>query len=727
MKTRLGWTGLLLASILMACGQPQAEVAPPAPQTPPPAPVVFAPKLLGSVTFDFDSRAKTAKARFDRQTRATTFPAETEFNFTTGLFEALTPAAGTDRFLNARFNVANISPTNADYSNLTFVAYHKRKLVGSENVNGSAFSNIIDFGGGSSNAATWALQLRPSHGMKSSGVGVFVVDDAHADMQVFSPAETSTLEADAQAGGLINAGAIAGEGVLSYGYVARNAANGRSIVHGTSDNTLAIGLKVPQNGDAGDGNGAYRYSMTFLIFADNVTRVTESLEEQAASGAGARATALGATEVRYLCGSSYPNVNGVFVPGAKTAGISSVLSFLGGNLKITDNTAFNFATKGNTQLAVNAANGLLSKYATLDGTALGAASGGATSVNGGNVAIAGDGSFTFTPAVNSRIADKIGYSVAGCSAPALNAPVSVSDMVWYIDSSAAAGGDGRSISPFQSVSSLNVAAPNTTAVNDFIYVKNGSTGSAGLTLKNNQQLIGSGVALVVGGNPLQAAGAAPTITSPIVVATGNTISGLTVGAINGTVGGTLTVSSASVVAGAAQAINLTGGNLAVNLTKVDSSGGANGIQLTNTTGTFTVTGTGTTAESGGVLTGHTSDGINLATQFGTVTLKNMRISSSANEGVETSPSTGTNLLRLEDVTISSPSTSGATTNNAVLYNGSGTSINTLEIIGTVPVTAGNATTVASRIQAGDTSGVAVNTLVGSSASMVLKGRKNQFP
>jgi hypothetical protein len=83
-------------------------------------------------------------------------------------------------------------------------------------------------------------------------------------------------------------------------------------------------------------------------------------------------------------------------------------------------------------------------------------------------------------------------------------------------------------------------------------------------------------------------------------------------------------------------------------------------------------------------------------------------------------------LRLEDVTISSPSTSAITTNNAVLYNGSGTSSNTLEVIGTVPVTAGNATTVASRIQAGDTSGIAANTLVGSSASMVLKVEKTSF-
>ena len=76
MKNRLGWTGLLLASILMACGQaPQAEVAPPTPQIPPkPAPVAFKPTMLGAVTFDFDSVAKTATARFDKSmTRATSF------------------------------------------------------------------------------------------------------------------------------------------------------------------------------------------------------------------------------------------------------------------------------------------------------------------------------------------------------------------------------------------------------------------------------------------------------------------------------------------------------------------------------------------------------------------------------------------------------------------------------------------------------------------------------
>jgi trimeric autotransporter adhesin len=159
---------------------------------------------------------------------------------------------------------------------------------------------------------------------------------------------------------------------------------------------------------------------------------------------------------------------------------------------------------------------------------------------------------------------------------------------------------------------------------------------------------------------------------------------------------------------------------------VDSSGGVNGIQLANTTGSFTVSGTGTTAGSGGVLNTNTGDGVNLTGQFGTVTLKNMQITSPANEGVDASASTGTNLLHLEDVTVSTASTSGASTNAGVSYVGSGTSVNTLEVIGTVAVTAGNAATVASRVQSGDLEGVQATTSVGSSATMNLSVQKTSF-
>ncbi len=593
MKSRLAWIGLLFSTFLVAC--PQLPTANSTPQTP--APTAFKPTMLGSVTIDFDSGTKTATAHFDHQTR-TIFPAETNFTFSSAFFEAQTPTAGTDRFLNARFNVSNVSAN--DYNNLTLIAYHRRKVVGSENVNGSAFTNIVNFGGGSSNAATWALQLKPAHGMIQSVPGVYVVDDTHADMQVFSPSETSTLETDAQTGGLINAGAITGEGVLSYGYVVRNAANGRSIVQGTTNNTLTIGLKVPQSGDPGSVPGAYRYSETFLIFADNVTRVTESLEEQAASGAGARATALGATEVRYLCGSSYAPNNGVFIPGAKTAGVVTPTAWIGGNLKITSTAAFNFTTAGNTPKSIAGSN-VLSHYAPLDGvSSLSAVAGLGTGTNGNATLVAGN--YIFNPNVGVTGAATFKYRVsdgAGCTIPDQSADVSISNMVWYVDSSAAPGGDGRSGSPFQNFNNLNGAggAGDSDAPNDFIYVLKGSGYTTGLALENGQQLIGESVDLIVNSQTLRPATPAnvPTLTNGagngITLASGNTVSGFLVGTVSGTklIGssvGTATVNNLTLNGGGA-ALNINGGNLAVTIDNLSSTSSTNAVSLTGVTGSLT--------------------------------------------------------------------------------------------------------------------------------------------
>lgn len=590
MKSRLAWIGLLFSTFLVAC--PQLPTTNPRPQTP--APTAFKPTLLGSVTFDFDSRTKITKARFDHQTRATTFPAETEFQITPAFFEAQTPTAGTDRFLNARFNISNLSAAT-DYSNLSFIAYHRQKLP-NLNVSETAFFNIQDFGGGSSNAATWAKQLRPTHGMKPDGGGGYVVDDTHADMQIFSPSETSTIQADAQ-GTLINNG-VAGEGVLQYGYVARNATNGRNIVHGTTNNTLTIGLRVPQNGDAGAGNNAYRYSMTFLIFADNITRVSESLEEQGVgSTASARAAALTA-QVAYLCNSSL--TGGVFIPGAKTAGVSNATAWIGGNIKITSSAAFGFSTIGNTPKSIADTN-LLGHYAPLDGvSSLSAVAGLGAGTNGSATLVAGN--YIFNPNAGVTGAATFKYRVsdgAGCTIPDQSADVSISNMVWYVDSSAAAGGDGRSSSPFQNFNNIGGAggAGDSDAPNDFIYVLKGTGYTTGLALENGQQLIGESVDLIVNSQTLRPATPAnvPTLTNGagngITLAGGNTISGFLVGTVSGTklIGssvGTATVNNLTLNGGGA-ALNINGGNLAVTIDSLSSSSSTNAVSLTGVTGSLT--------------------------------------------------------------------------------------------------------------------------------------------
>ena len=661
MRSRLAWIGLLFSLFLAAC--PQLPTSNSTPQTP--APVAFKPILLGSVTFDFDSGSKTTKARFDRQTRTTTFPAETEFQITPAFFEAQTPTAGADRFLNARFNISNLSPAT-DYSNLTFIAYNRQKLP-NLNVAETAFLNIQDFGGGSSNAATWAKQLRPTHGMKPDGGGGYVVDNTHADMQIFSPSETSTIQTDAQ-GTLINNG-VSGEGVLQYGYVARNATNGRNIVHGTSNNTLTIGLRVPQNGDAGAGNNAYRYSMTFLIFADNITRVSESLEEQGlGSTASTRATALGA-QLAYLCNSSL--TSGVFIPGAKTAGIVTPTAWIGGNLKITSTAAFNFTATGNTPKSIADTN-LLGHYAPLDGvSSLNAVAGLGAGTNGSASLVAGN--YIFNPNAGVTGAATFKYRVsdgAGCTIPDQSADVSISNMVWYVDSSAAAGGDGRSGNPFQNFSNINGAggAGDSDAPNDFIYVLKGTGYTTGLALENGQQLIGESVDLIVNSQTLRPATPAkvPTLTNGagngITLANGNTISGFLIGTVSGTklIGssvGTATVNNLTLNGGGA-ALNINGGNLAVTIDSLSSSSSTNAVSLTNVTGSLTV--------SAGAISG--ASGADVLISGGTA---NLTFASSINN-------TSGRSVDIQNRTGGSATLSGAitdTANGIFLNANSGSSIN----------------------------------------------------
>ncbi len=709
----------LLSALLMACPQPPVPVKP--------APILeqpFKPTLLGRLTVQLGASNQVQNTKFvpSRLSNQALSPiAETSLVFGNQQFQTLD--SGTDRFLMAKYNVTNNS--GAALNNLTLVAYHQ-----AGNAAGSPFLNVQTFGGNLVNVNT----LRPAHGMKTSDCAVSpCVDNDNADLQIFKRSEINTLSTQVDVAGiLINAGGTTGEGILNYGYVARNGNTGtyRTLANSTVG-TITLALRVPQSTDAGVGS-AYRYSMTFLVFADSTARVTESLEEQSVSGASARASALtGGASIASMCGTNL--TSSTFIPGVRTVGVGTDIFWMGGNFFDSTETPLNLTgIIGNTEKTYAGLNGVLNgRFTALGGVTLNAVSRDIstdTTTNGGNIGVvAATGDTTIRPKVNSRIADGFTYQISDgtCTSPNINATIAApTNTVWYVDSAAAAGGDGRSHTPFKNTSSFNLVPANTTAVNDFFYFKS-SDNKATLTLKDNQQVVGAGEDLVVAGQTLQLAGVAPVVNTPLVVAANNTIKGLTFGTLTGTVGGTLTVFNASIAAGSNQAINLSGGILAIELTKVDSSGGANGIQLTNTTGILTVTGTGLTAESGGVLTGHTADGVNLATQFGSVTLKNMRISNSGNEGVEATPSTGTNLLGLEDVTINNVG-AAVTTHDGVLFTASGTSNNTLEVIGTVAVTSGNAGTVASRIETGDSSGIRVNTVIGSSAGVVLKVEKTSI-
>ena len=195
-----------------------------------------------------------------------------------------------------------------------------------------------------------------------------------------------------------------------------------------------------------------------------------------------------------------------------------------------------------------------------------AASGQATA-QGGAVDIQADGTFVYTPAVGSTTTDTFTYTVTdGTANDTGTVTINLSNMIWYVDADAAAGGDGRSHTPFDTM-------PATVGgTGDIIHVGESAspTGGAGITLLNDQKLIGAGVALEVGTPAVQLlpAATAPVVTSTgdgVTLATDNTVRGLEIGdtvgvGLGGSGFGTLTISDMA-ISGTGPAISLIGGTM----------------------------------------------------------------------------------------------------------------------------------------------------------------------
>jgi len=226
-----------------------------------------------------------------------------------------------------------------------------------------------------------------------------------------------------------------------------------------------------------------------------------------------------------------------------------------------------------------------------------------TSANG-SVTIAADGTFIYTPKANSAAAaitsDSFTYTVVsnGVTSAAATVNLTLANRVWYVKNNGAAG-NGQSQSPFNTLA----AAQTASVAGDIIYVYNGdglTTGQAlGITLKNNQQLIGEGVALVVNTVTLKAAGTAPQITNTtatsdvVTLADGNTVSGLTItGAtrdgIAGNTHAAFTANALTIQTSTNSGLHLTSMTGAVTVTNTTFSG-ANGVGLDINNGTATIT------------------------------------------------------------------------------------------------------------------------------------------
>jgi len=256
-----------------------------------------------------------------------------------------------------------------------------------------------------------------------------------------------------------------------------------------------------------------------------------------------------------------------------------------------------------------------------------------TSAQGGQVtATTGDGSFQYNPAPGFEGPDSFTYTVTDGTGKTDTATVNitVSGMIWFVNAAAGAGGDGRLTSPFNCLVGAGCFSPVAADdPGDNIFLFSGTyNDNAVLTLLNNQKLIGAaataplatiaGVTVPTFSDSLPATGGA----SPVVTSTG---SGIQLGTAGNLLRG-FTVGNTSTAAGNYDITNTTtstvgtlnisevilngtgglfradgGGTLNVVFVSGDtSSAGSNGVQLNNTTGGFTIGGSGTIAGVAGV-------------------------------------------------------------------------------------------------------------------------------
>lgn len=548
--------------------------------------------------------------------------------------------AGGMRYLYATFRVRNAAQNGTPYAsarnNLTLVAASTPSTIGE-----TALGNLTRFDGSAADPAI-APTILPTHAMTLDRLNDRPTPlNGAEDLQVFAEQEVSAVPA----------GAVR---LFPYGFVVRNRTTPGSRTLGASptanqfDGVVTLAVKVPLQAAVADD--PFGFTMSFEAMDDSLTRVTESVEEQGVgSQASVRAAALGATTpVVTLCGSSFAGNTALFVGSATTAGNTNRLAQLGGDLALKSPVAA-LSAIGNTRLNVPASAGLAGAYSAYAGASP-SFSGQPSSARGGTVSVGPAGDVVFRPKVGDgapAVTDRLTYRVTDgrtCSSPDVNVDVNVAGRVWYVNNSGS-NGDGRQETPFSTL----LGAQNASGAGDTLYVArgNGTTSgqNAGITLKNNQVLLGEGVPLTLGATTILPAGSSPSLIGHasgvgIILAQNNTVRGLGItgqaAGLSGSTFGTLTADTLSVGATAGPALNLIGGVLAASFTRLDSSASpSNGLTLSDVGGTLTVSGTGTPA-SGGTVSGAVLSGVSIRPQnrLLNVSLNWMRLQNNAGLGVD---------------------------------------------------------------------------------------------
>ncbi len=204
----------------------------------------------------------------------------------------------------------------------------------------------------------------------------------------------------------------------------------------------------------------------------------------------------------------------------------------------------------------------------------------AASARGGTVAMGADGTFSYTPPAGvTGVTDTFSYEVAVDGVPTDSGTVSIAidDIVWFVDNtSAAATKTGTSNAPFDQLA--DAGPPSGPGEPIFVYKGDGTDAGydKGITLDDDQHLIGEKVGLTVGGTVLVPPGGG----QPSLSASGG-VDTVTMGA-----GGSVE-SFLLEISGSGAAISSSGA--AGTVVDVEITANSEGIELNGTSGTFTFT------------------------------------------------------------------------------------------------------------------------------------------
>jgi hypothetical protein len=401
--------------------------------------------------------------------------------------------------------------------------------------------------------------------------------------------------------------------------------------------------------------------------------------------------------------------------------IDANTTLVGGSIKVSPLASNDSYTAiGNVSISPPASSGVLpNDYLGLNPTATITAYD-ATSAQGGNVVVNADGSFTYNPPAGFEGADTFTYTLSNSTGSNIGTVnIAVGGIIWFVNASAGAGGDGRLSSPFNcytGVSCFSAVAADDPGDNIFLY---SGAYTGGNTLLANQRLIGQGagasLSAITGLTPPLSSAALPTTggarpaitttaaaTSAITVGSGNTLRGFNIGNttdtdITGTAFGTLTILDVE-LNGTGRLLNLTNGSITAtfdNLLATSAPGGS-GLSLTNVAGTFSVS--GITSIAGAGTQGIAVSGSSVAGNFGISTTIG-----STTQGILVGTSTG-------NIAFGNTSITAGTDGVSLQNNSAGTrSFGTLTTtngsgIGFVHAVAGGAVTVAGQATFTNTGG-----------------------